>query len=167
MSEEHRQKYFPPRPHRHKLYPFYTVKDSDDCLKKTVALSAYSGALGLLTDDIVLFISWFDYMKRGHGPCKWWTIALRLYFKTCLMYCCLPVVIMLIYTKEEEDNGRPHSVSLTEAVNEWWTFSVIILLSRHTCVHTCHCLFCLRLHSTHWDYCAHLRSHLHLLIKPS
>ena len=167
MSEEHRQKYFPPRPHRHKLYPFYTVKDSDDCLKKTVALSAYSGALGLLTDDIVLFISWFDYMKRGHGPCKWWTIALRLYFKTCLMYCCLPVVIMLMYTKEEEDDGRPHSVSLTEAVNEWWTFSVIILLSRHTCVHTCHCLSCLRLHSTHWDYCAHLRSHLHLLIKPS
>eukprot|EP00745_Piridium_sociabile_P028633 TRINITY_DN46256_c0_g1_i1.p1 TRINITY_DN46256_c0_g1~~TRINITY_DN46256_c0_g1_i1.p1 ORF type:complete len:199 (+),score=38.29 TRINITY_DN46256_c0_g1_i1:50-598(+) len=44
MSEEHRQKYFPTP--RIRCYPFYKTKDGDDCLKKTLALSAYSGAAG-------------------------------------------------------------------------------------------------------------------------
>ncbi|KAK7100799.1 NADH dehydrogenase [ubiquinone] 1 alpha subcomplex subunit 11-like [Littorina saxatilis] len=46
MSEEHRQKYFPPRPSKFSLYPFYSVKDGDECLKKTLTMSAYTGALG-------------------------------------------------------------------------------------------------------------------------
>jgi len=46
MSEEHRQKYFPPRQVRFSVYPFYSTKDGDDCLKKTIATSAFSGGLG-------------------------------------------------------------------------------------------------------------------------
>ncbi|XP_076441460.1 NADH dehydrogenase [ubiquinone] 1 alpha subcomplex subunit 11-like [Babylonia areolata] len=46
MSEsEHRQKYFPP-PKFPFSYSIFEAKDGDDCLKKTLTLSAYTGATG-------------------------------------------------------------------------------------------------------------------------
>lgn len=46
MSEEHRKKYFPPKPRRYIAYPFYKTKDGDDCLRKILTLSCYSGGIG-------------------------------------------------------------------------------------------------------------------------
>ncbi|KAL8622453.1 hypothetical protein ACOMHN_034118 [Nucella lapillus] len=45
MSEEHRQKYYPTA-QSPISFGFYKGKDGDDCLRKALTLSAYSGAAG-------------------------------------------------------------------------------------------------------------------------
>lgn len=47
MSEEHRLRYFG-KPEKSRYYPFYEVKDGDDCLKKTLMVSLYTGSAGTL-----------------------------------------------------------------------------------------------------------------------